>query len=491
MTRPRYGIGLRLLVVNSLVVLAGIATTSVVAAIVGPPMFRRLMDQQVSPGAGNDHPYERAFRDATAMSIGFAVAVSALAALALSWYLSHRVHRSATALSQAASAVADGNYDIRVPPPRLGKEFDAVAAAFNKMAQRLGAVDEARRQMLADLAHEIRTPVAVLEAYMEAVEDGVQQLDQQTVATLRDQTRRLTRFSIDVNALSVAESRTTSIDARSVSPADLVTTAVAAFAPRYQTKGVILTSHADDGLPDVWADPERMGQVLSNLLDNALRHTGPGGQVTVTATATGTGATIAVADTGDGVPAEHLDRLFDRFYRADAARDRQHGGAGIGLSIAKALVEAHEGRIEAHSAGHAAGPPSPCLCPVRAIIRKKHPVSGPAESPWDASWWRGWLPAAPCYRGPAPSSCAGHWSGCRPCRSAPSSSTAGPSCHREPAAPPVRPRAHRRARLSRRTTIGGACTSRYAADGRESPLINCQLPVRSYSAAGNAPRAVS
>ncbi|BBZ80094.1 hypothetical protein MABM_00100 [Mycobacteroides abscessus] len=134
------------------------------------------------------------------------------------------------------SAVADGNYDIRVPPPRLGKEFDAVAAAFNKMAQRLGAVDEARRQMLADLAHEIRTPVAVLEAYMEAVEDGVQQLDQQTVATLRDQTRRLTRFSIDVNALSVAESRTTSIDARSVSPADLVATAVAAFAPRYQTK---------------------------------------------------------------------------------------------------------------------------------------------------------------------------------------------------------------------------------------------------------------
>lgn len=355
MTRPQYGIGLRLLVVNSVVVLAGIATTSVVAAIVGPPMFRRLMDQQVAPGAGNDHPYERAFRHATAMSIGFAVVVSALAALTLSWYLSRRVHRSATSLSQAASAVADGHYDIRVPPPLLGKEFDAVAAAFNKMAQRLGAVDEARRQMLADLAHEIRTPVAVLEAYMEAVEDGVQQLDQQTVATLRDQTRRLTRFSIDVNALSVAESRTTSIDARLVSPNDLVNTTVAAFVPRYQSKGVVLQAHAEDALPDVWADPERIGQVLSNLLDNALRHTGPGGHVTVTAVATGAGTTITVSDTGDGVPAEHLDRLFDRFYRADAARDRQHGGAGIGLSIAKALVEAHDGRIEAHSAGHGAG----------------------------------------------------------------------------------------------------------------------------------------
>lgn len=355
MIRPQYGIGLRLLVVNSLVVLAGIATTSLVAAIVGPPMFRRLMDQQVAPGAGNDHPYERAFRHATAMSIGFAVVVSALAALSLSWYLSRRVHRSATSLSQAASAVADGHYDIRVPPPRLGKEFDAVAAAFNKMAQRLGAVDEARRQMLADLAHEIRTPVAVLEAYMEAVEDGVQQLDQQTVATLRDQTRRLTRFSVDVNALSVAESRTTSIDARPVPPADLITTAAAAFAPRYQTKGVTLRSRGGDGLPEVWADPERIGQVLSNLLDNALRHTGPGGEVTVTAAAGGPGITLTVSDTGDGVPTEHLDKLFDRFYRADAARDRQHGGAGIGLSIAKALVEAHGGRIEAHSAGHGSG----------------------------------------------------------------------------------------------------------------------------------------
>lgn len=355
MTGPRYGIGLRLLVVNSVVVLAGIATTSLVAAIVGPPMFRRLMDQQVTPGAGNDHPYERAFRDATAMSIGFAVGVSALAALGLSWYLSRRVHRSATSLSQAASAVADGHYDIRVPPPHLGKEFDAIAAAFNKMAQRLGAVDDARKQMLADLAHEIRTPVAVLEAYMEAVEDGVQQLDQQTIATLRDQTRRLTRFSVDVNALSVAERGTISIDARWVSPADLVNTAVAAFMPRYHMKSVTLQARSDDHLPDIWVDPERMAQVLSNLLDNALRHTGPGGHVTVTARAAGDDIAITVSDTGDGVPAEHLDRLFDRFYRADAARDRQHGGAGIGLSIAKALVEAHDGRIEAHSDGQGAG----------------------------------------------------------------------------------------------------------------------------------------
>jgi two-component system sensor histidine kinase BaeS len=183
----------------------------------------------------------------------------------------------------------------------------------------------------------------------------VRQLDQDTIGTLRDQTRRLTRFSVDVNALSAAERRTTSIDSRWISPNALIDTAVAAFAPRYSSKGVDLTSHIDDGLPTLWADYERIGQVLGNLLDNALRHTGPGGRVDVTATAVDDELSIAISDTGAGVAREHLPRLFDRFYRADAARDRQHGGAGIGLSIAKALVDAHGGQIEAHSDGHGTG----------------------------------------------------------------------------------------------------------------------------------------
>src|SRR5258705_4868950 len=279
------GIRMRLLVANSVVVIAGIASTSVVAAIVGPPMFRRLMDKAVVPGLDGNHPYERAFRDATALSVGIALGVSALAALTLSWYLSRRVHRWATALSEAASAVSRAQYDIRVPPPRLGKEFDAVAEAFNKMARQLGVVDDTRRQMLADLAHEIRTPVAVLDAYMEALEDGVQRLDRDTIGTLRDQTRRLTRFSLDVNALSVAERRMTSIDARWISPKALIDTAVTAFAPRYSAKGVDLTSRIADDLPTLWADPERLGQVLGNLLDNALRHSGRAGCVRVTASA--------------------------------------------------------------------------------------------------------------------------------------------------------------------------------------------------------------
>jgi len=378
--RVRPGIRMRLLVANSVVVIAGIATTSVVAAIVGPPMFRRLMDEAVVPGLNGNHPYERAFRDATAMSVGIALGVSALAALTLSWYLSRRVHRSATALSRAASAVANGHYDIRVPPPHLGKEFDAVAGAFNKMAQQLGVIDDARRQMLADLAHEIRTPVSVLEAYMEALEDGVQPLDQDTISTLRDQTRRLARFSVDVNSLSVAERRTTAIDARWISPQALISTAIAAFAPRYKAKGVDLRSFVADGLPALWADPERLGQVLGNLLDNALRHTDPGGRVSVTAAVADEELAIAIKDTGIGVPPEHLPRLFDRFYRADAARDRQHGGAGIGLSIAKALVEAHDGKIEAHSDGHGTGSTFSVTLPLRNAAARIPADTGPGLS---------------------------------------------------------------------------------------------------------------
>src|SRR5689334_4311873 len=181
----RSGFGLRRLAASLFVVVAGMAITTVVAMTVGPPMIRRLMDQAIVPGLNGVHPYERAFREATMLSVGIALAVSALATLSLSYYLSRRVHRSATALSCAASAVAQGNYDIAVLTPGLGKEFDTVAAAFNTMAQRLGVVENTRRQMLADLAHEIRTPESVLEAYMEALEDGVQQLDAETIATLR------------------------------------------------------------------------------------------------------------------------------------------------------------------------------------------------------------------------------------------------------------------------------------------------------------------
>lgn len=356
MTRPRPGVGARLLLAQAMVLAAGAGTVWIVAVIVGPPLFREHLHRAgVSAESNEQFHAEEAYTYATAISIGVALAVSALAALVVTWYFSRRLQRSVSEVAKAAAAVADGHYGRRVSPPQFGDDFDALARAFNHMAERLESVESTRRRLFGDLAHEIRTPVAVLEAYMEAVEDGVRTLDADTVALLRDQTHRLVRFSDDLAALAQAEELPDAVSPTAVDATAVVATAVAAAADRFAAKGVTLTSHVDEGLPRLWADPFRLGQVLGNLLDNALRHTPSGGRVSIRARAGSGELTITVTDTGDGIDAEHLPHVFERFYRADAARDRGHGGSGIGLAIAKALVEAHHGRIIASSQGIGAG----------------------------------------------------------------------------------------------------------------------------------------
>lgn len=298
---------------------------------------------------------EEAYGYATVISIGGALAVSALAALAVSFYVSRRLQRSVTEVASAATDVAQGNYDIRVSPPRLGDDFDALSTAFNQMASRLQAVDSTRQRLFGDLAHEIRTPVAVLEAYIEALEDGVRTLTPQTAAMLRDQTRRLVRFSEDVAALAKAEESAVSMSYATIDVDRLTRRCVAAAQERYDNKKVALRIRLQEQLPPLWADEQRLSQVLGNLLENALRHTPSGASVELSCVRYGDRLRIAVADTGDGIAAEHVPRVFERFYRADAARDREHGGAGLGLAIAKALVEAHSGSISVSSAGPGAG----------------------------------------------------------------------------------------------------------------------------------------
>jgi signal transduction histidine kinase len=181
---------------------------------------------------------------------------------------------------------------------------------------------------------------------------------------LRDQARRLVRFSDDVAALAQAEESHAAIAPTSAAPEDLIDAAMSAAADRFATKGVTLTSHVGNDMPAVWADPHRLGQVLANLLDNALRHTASGGRVEIAATAQRDEITMSVSDDGDGIIAEHLPHVFERFYRVDAARDREHGGAGIGLAIAKALVEAHHGHITASSGGPGTGTTFTITLPV-------------------------------------------------------------------------------------------------------------------------------
>jgi len=350
-----FGLRRRLLLAQSLVLVAGGVTTWVVASVVGPPLFRdHLHMAGVAHNSNEQYHAEQAYQDATALSIGVAITVAALTALIATVYLSRRLQQSVAEVSAAASAVAEGHYDIRVAPPRLGSEFEELATAFNKMADRLQSVESTRRQLFGDLAHEIRTPVAVLEAYLEAVEDGVKTLDQPTIAMLREQTGRLVRFSADAAALAQAEEAHATIAPGWVDADEIVQSVSAAVADRYAATNVALSVQVRQGTR-LWADRQRLEQVLNNLLDNALRHTDAGGHVRLSAEREANQVVFKISDDGEGIAAEHLRHVFERFYRADSARDRGPGGSGIGLAIAKALTEAHGGTITVASPGLGAG----------------------------------------------------------------------------------------------------------------------------------------
>jgi two-component system sensor histidine kinase BaeS len=370
--RPRpvrrpVGLATRLLAALILVVLAGALTAWLVAAAVAPGLFHAHMLQAgagISPQA--QHHAEVAFQSTNAISMATALLASLVASVAVSIYLARRLGRSVRPLSRAATEVSAGRYRVRVPPLGLGTEFDDLGVAFNQMAGRLERVEHTRRRLLSDLAHELRTPVATLDAYLDGLEDGVAQLDGETLEVLRTQTRRLTRLAEDVSAVSRAEENQLSLHPAHLAPGDLVVAASTAATSRYAAKGVDLVTEVEPGLPNVAADPDRMGQVLSNLLDNALRHTPTGGKVAIRAAITGGLIHLSVSDSGHGIPAEHLFHIFERFYRVDTARDRAHGGSGIGLAIVKALVQAHGGNVTATSSGTGQGatftitlPPAP------------------------------------------------------------------------------------------------------------------------------------
>jgi signal transduction histidine kinase len=367
-TRRGAGLAGRLLLAQVLVLMAGALTAWLVATIVGPSVFHaHLARSNVGSTPAQIFHTEAAFQSANAISLSLALLAAMVAALGVSVYMTRRIGRSVATIADAASSVAKGRFQVTVPPPGLGAEFDALASGFNQMAVRLASVERTRRRLLADLGHEMRTPVATLDAYLEALEDGVATLDPETAELLRAQTGRLARLSEDISSVSRAEEGQVRLDLQEAQPESVVATSVDSVTEAFNAKGVRLLVKIPTPLPDVRMDPDRIGQVLGNVLDNALRHTPAGGTVTVSATSSPrTGVVeLCVADTGDGIPAEHLPHVFDRFYRVDAARDRAHGGSGIGLAIAKALAEAHGGELTATSPGSGKGSTFRLLLPSR------------------------------------------------------------------------------------------------------------------------------
>ena len=350
------GLGRRLLAALTLVLATAGLTAWLVAGAVGPPIFHdHLLVRGARTGEDALAHAESAFRTASGLALTIALGAAVLAALAVSTVLTRRIGASLSALTAAARQVAGGTFAARVPTPGLGREFVELVEAFNQMAARLEASERLRHRLLADVAHELRTPVTTLEAYLESVEDGVTELSPATIAVLRAQGARLTRLAEDLAAVTRAESGELTLTLVSADPGDLLRQAHVAGAAHADTAGVGLRLELPPDLPAVLADVDRMAQVLANLVENALRHTPPGGRVTLAATHTDDTVTLSVTDTGSGIAAEHLPHVFERFYRADTARDRASGGSGIGLAIAKALVEAHGGTIRAESGGPGTG----------------------------------------------------------------------------------------------------------------------------------------
>jgi len=348
---PRSGLAARLLIAQSLVLVAGALTTWIVASLVGPAIFHdHLAQAGVAHTATESRHVEEAFSSALLVSIGLALLAAMAAALTVTWYFTRRVQRSIHSVAAAATGIAAGQYRARVPDPGLGTEFATLADTYNLLAERLEATEVTRRRMLADLAHEMRTPLATIDAHLEGIEDGVRLADASTLEVIRNSTSRLRRLAEDIRAVSNAEEGRLQINLQRVDAGTLAIAAVASAEHRYDARQVGLQIQVDTRR-QVLADPDRLGQVLSNLLDNALRHTPQHGTVKVRCSDDGPWVDFTVSDNGEGIAAEHLDHVFDRFYRIDSARDRAHGGSGIGLSIAKALVEAHGGHISVASRG--------------------------------------------------------------------------------------------------------------------------------------------
>ena len=353
--RLRHSLAGKLLVAQLLVIVAGSVTLLLVALSLAPGLFRDHVREALGivPEDVSRH-LDHAFDDAVLVALGVAIGAAALTAAAVSWFLSVRIVRPLGQLARAAERIAQGNYGERVPVTG-SDELTILAAAFNDMAASLESAELRRRQLLSDLAHELRTPLATIEGYLEGVRDGVMPASAETWAVLETESGRLRRLVDDLQKVSRAEERQLDLRIRPVSPAAIVAAAVQAAEPAYLAKKMELRCTVDERLPQLAADPDRIGEVLANLLDNALRHTPPGGRVEVLAERHGDDVELVVVDSGEGIPPEHLGRVFERFYRVDSGRTRAMGGSGIGLAIARALVEAHGGRIRAESEGAGQG----------------------------------------------------------------------------------------------------------------------------------------
>jgi len=299
-----------------------------------------------TPFQGN--PREVEFIERTNLILLYGALIGAVIALLLGIFLSRTITRPIRELTNATHAVSEGDLSQQVPI-RSKDELGELAKAFNKMSTELARSVNARKQMTADIAHELRTPLSLILGHAEAVHDGVLPPTPENFEIIREEAARLEHLVNDLRTLSLADAGELTITPQIIEPARLLQEVASLYQYQTQKKNIKLDLDIASPLSTIEVDPGRMTQVLTNILDNATRHTPEGGTIILSAKQTGDQVELSVQDSGPGLPPEDIDRIFERFYRADSSRQREDGGSGLGLAIARSIVQAHNGQLSAES----------------------------------------------------------------------------------------------------------------------------------------------
>ena len=299
---------------------------------------------------------EEDFLDQINSSLWTTILIAAAVAIVLGFVLTRQFTRPINALATGARHIAEGDLGFRVQI-KSSDEIGDLARSFNNMASGLEKSEQARQRLVADIAHEVRTPLTIIDGTVEGIADGVFPADRKHLDSIREQTVLLNRLVGDLRELSLAETGRLKLKPAPANMAELVRRKLSQIEMKAREKNIRLELKAGKDIPDVRVDPVRMDQVISNLLTNAVRHTPDSGSITVSIRTVPEAdshlnrpyLSVSIANTGEGIAAEHLPHIFDRFYRAEPSRARSEGGAGLGLAIVKQLVEAHSGRVWAES----------------------------------------------------------------------------------------------------------------------------------------------
>jgi histidine kinase len=366
MTALRRNLGWKIFI-SYIVVIVVLMIVMISAAIyVAPSAFNRHLvameqmtsDAQAGPDNGMDLEADlfANFREAINESLTLATVAALVAAITVSVFVSRRIGAPIHDMMVASQRIAEGHYDERVELPGgvanvEPDELGQLALSFNQMAEKLQKTEEMRRRLIGDVAHELRTPLTTIQGSMEGLIDGILPPEDHVFQSVHREAERLQNLVRDLQALSEAESGALQFQPKAVKPIEFVGRVTTQLERQFQEKDVRLLIEVPAELPEVRVDEDRIGQVLINLLGNALQYTPGGGQVKVSAAIDGEGILFMVADTGIGLDPEHLPHVFTRFFRVDKSRARVAGGSGIGLTIAKQLVEASGGRIWVKSPG--------------------------------------------------------------------------------------------------------------------------------------------